>query len=90
MFTVSRRDTYGYGGKFPQFGKIKRNMPNPIPAIVMGRLAVGINHQAKGLARALIKDLFLRAIQVSDIAGTKAELVKALNNRVVTFYESFG
>lgn len=71
-------------------GKIKRNMPNPIPAIVMGRLAVGINHQAKGLARALIKDLFLRAIQVSDIAGTKAVLVKALNNRVVTFYESFG
>ena len=65
-------------------------MPDPIPAIVLGRLAVDINHQGKGLARALIKDMFLRAIQVSDLAGTKAVLVKALNDRVTAFYQSFG
>ena len=70
--------------------KIKRNMPDPIPAIVLGRLAVDINHQGKGLARALIKDMFLRAIQVSDLAGTKAVLVKALNDKVTDFYQSFG
>ena len=70
--------------------KIKRNMPNPIPAIVLGRLAVDVNHQGKGLARALVKDIFLRAIQVSDLAGTKAILVKALNKNVVAFYSSFG
>ena len=34
--------------------KIKRNMPDPIPAIVLGRLAVDRLHQKKGLARALI------------------------------------
>ena len=70
--------------------KIKRNMPDPIPAIVLGRLAVDANHQGKGLARALIKDIFLRAIQVSDLAGTKAVLVKALNDEVTAFYQSFG
>lgn len=70
--------------------KIKRNMPDPIPAIVLGRLAVDINHQGHGLAKALIKDMFLKAIQVSDLAGTKAVLVKALNQRVTTFYQSFG
>ncbi len=70
--------------------KIKRNMPDPIPAIVLGRLAVDVNHQGKGLARALIKDMFLRAIQVADLAGTKAVLVKALNDRVAAFYKSFG
>ena len=70
--------------------KIKRNMPDPIPAIVLGRLAVDVNHQGKGLARALIKDMFLRAIQVSDLAGTKAVLVKALNDKVTHFYQSFG
>jgi GNAT superfamily N-acetyltransferase len=70
--------------------KIKRNMPDPIPAIVLGRLAVDELHQGKGLARALIKDMFLRAIQVSDLAGTKAVLVKALNDKVTTFYQSFG
>ena len=70
--------------------KIRRNMPDPIPAIVLGRLAVDANHQGKGLARALIKDMFLRAIQVSDLAGTKAVLVKALNDKVTVFYQSFG
>ena len=70
--------------------KIKRNMPDPIPAIVLGRLAVDLNHQGQGLAKGLIKDMFLRAIQVSDLAGTKAVLVKALNDRVATFYQTFG
>jgi GNAT superfamily N-acetyltransferase len=70
--------------------KIKRNMPDPIPTIVLGRLAVDKLHQGKGLARALIKDLFLRAIQVSELAGTKAVLVKALDDKVTAFYQSFG
>lgn len=70
--------------------KIKRNMPDPIPAIVLGRLAVDVNHQGQGLAKALMKDMFLRAIQVSDLAGTKAILVKALNDKVTAFYQSFG
>ena len=70
--------------------KIKRNMPNPIPAIVLGRLAVDRHHQGRGLARGLIKDMFKRAIQVSDLAGTKAVLVKALNDQVSVFYQSFG
>ena len=70
--------------------KIKRNMPDPIPAIVLGRLAVDASHQGKGLARALIKDMFLRAIQISDLAGTKAVLVKVLNDKVTAFYQSFG
>ncbi len=70
--------------------KIKRNMPDPIPAIVLGRLAVDKRHQGKGLAKGLIKDMFLKAIQVSDLAGTKAVLVKALNDKVRNFYQSFG
>ena len=70
--------------------KIKRNMPEPIPAIVLGRLAVDLDRQGKGLAKGLMKDMFLRAIQVSDLAGTKAVLVKALNDRVTTFYQTFG
>jgi hypothetical protein len=34
--------------------------------------------------------MFLRAIQVSDLAGTKAVLVKAFNDKVTAFYQSFG
>ena len=65
-------------------------MPEPIPAIVLGRLAVDKLHQGKGLAKGLIKDAFLRAIKVSDLAVTKVILVKALNENVATFYQSFG
>jgi GNAT superfamily N-acetyltransferase len=75
---------------FEAVSKLKRNMPEPIPAIVLGRLAVDELHQGKGLAKALMKDMFLRAIQVSDLAGTKAVLVKALNDEVTAFYQSFG
>lgn len=71
-------------------GKLKRNMPDPMGAIVLGRLAVDANHQKKGIAKALIKDMFLRALQVADLAGTKAILVKALNTNVSLFYQSFG
>jgi len=70
--------------------KIKRNMPDPIPVLVLGRLAVDRLHQGKGLAKGLIKDMFLRAIQVSDLAGTKAVLVRALNEKVINFYQNFG
>jgi len=70
--------------------KIKCNMLKAIPAIVLGRLAVAVNHQGQGLAKALMKDIFLRAIQVSDLAGTEVVLVKALNNRAADFYQSFG
>ena len=70
--------------------KIKRKMPNPIPAIVLGRLAVDRSHQGEGLAKGLMKDIFLRAIQVAELAGTKAILVKALNEKVSIFYQSFG
>jgi len=37
-------------------GKIKRNMPDPIPVVVMGRLAVDIHHQGKGIGMGMIKD----------------------------------
>ncbi|MGL5796076.1 MAG: GNAT family N-acetyltransferase [Waterburya sp.] len=58
--------------------------------MVLGRLAVDVNHQGKGIARALIKDMFLRALQVFELAATKAVLVKALNEKVTLFYQSFG
>jgi predicted N-acetyltransferase YhbS len=65
-------------------------MPDPIPAIILGRLAVDVNYQGKRIAKALIKDMFLRSLKVSDLALTKAILVKALNEKIVDFYRSFG
>lgn len=71
-------------------GKIKRNMPNPVPVMILGRLAVDKNVQGKGIGSALVKDAILRTIQASKIAGIKAILVHALDERVATFYEAKG
>jgi GNAT superfamily N-acetyltransferase len=71
-------------------GKIRRNMPDPIPVLVLGRLAVDLNHQGKGIGKALIKDAVLRTLQASEIAGIRAILVHALDEKVKQFYEQCG
>ena len=70
--------------------KVKRNMPDPIPAMILGRLAVDINHQRKGLGVALLKDAVLRILQASEIAGIKVILVHALDEGAKAFYEKYG
>ncbi|MEQ9356282.1 GNAT family N-acetyltransferase [Coleofasciculus chthonoplastes] len=67
-------------------GKIKRNMPNPIPVVVLGRLAVDIHHQRKGIGMGMIKDAVKRTLQASEILGIRAMLIHALNEKVKNFY----
>ena len=71
-------------------GRVRRNMPEPIPVIVLGRLAVSRKYQGKGLGRLLLRDAVLRAAQASDVIGVRAMLVHALHERAKTFYESYG
>jgi len=66
--------------------KIRRNMPNPIPVMVLGRLAVDQKWQHAGLGRSLLKDAVLRSVSVSQHAGVKALLVHALSQDAKTFY----
>ena len=67
-------------------GKIRRNMPEPIPVMVLGRLAVDINHQSKGIGKGLVKDAVMRTLQASEIAGIRAILVHALDEEAKEFY----
>lgn len=71
-------------------GAVRRNMPDPIPVLVLGRLAV--DHQAQGikLGASLLKDAVNRAIAVSANAGVRALLVHALNERAKDFYLKYG
>src|SRR5438270_4532220 len=43
-------------------GKVRRNMPEPVPVMVIGRLAVDREHQAKGLGSALLRDALIRTL----------------------------
>lgn len=71
-------------------GRVKRNMPDPIPVMTIGRLAVDQNFQRGGIGRGLLRDAILRIVQAAEIAGIRAILVHALDDDAKTFYQSCG
>ena len=71
-------------------GRIRRNMPDPIPVMVIGRLAIDRRWQEKRLGRSLLRDAILRTLQVSEIAGIRAVLVHAISLEAKQFYEKCG
>jgi GNAT superfamily N-acetyltransferase len=71
-------------------GSIKRNMPEPIPVMVLGRLAVDARHKEKGLGTALVNDALLRTLRVAGEVGIRALLIHALHERAAGFYKRLG
>lgn len=71
-------------------GRIRRNVPDPVPVVVLGRLAVDRAFQGQGLGRALLRDAVLRTLQAADIIGVRAILVHALSEQAKRFYEEWG
>lgn len=71
-------------------GKVRRNMPDPIPVMVIGRLAVDLNWQGQGIGRALVRDAVLRTLQAAAIAGIRAILVHAISEEAQQFYSNCG
>jgi GNAT superfamily N-acetyltransferase len=70
--------------------KVRRNMPDPVPVMVLGRLAVDGGAQGQKLGAALLQDAVKRAAAVSTHAGVRALLVHALHERARQFYEHYG
>lgn len=71
-------------------GRVRRNMPDPIPVMVIGRLAVDQTVQGQALGPALLRDAVLRTVQAAEIAGIRAILVHAISERAKRFYEKSG
>ncbi len=71
-------------------GRVRRNMPGSIPVMVLGRMAVDHRFQGRGFGRALVRDAILRTLQAADIAGIRAILVHAKDERARAFYERCG
>jgi GNAT superfamily N-acetyltransferase len=69
---------------------IRQNMPNPIPVMVLARLAVDQRAQGLKLGAALLQDALHRSVQVAQHTGVRALLVHALNDKARTFYEHYG
>ncbi len=71
-------------------GRIKRNMPDPVPVMILGRLAVDRKFHGKGVGSGLLKDAVLRTVQAAEIAGIRALLVHAISDNAKRFYERYG
>ncbi len=71
-------------------GNIRRNMPQPIPVLVMGRLAVDTSCQGRGLGPALLQHALERTAAAAEIAGIRALLVHAKDQKASAFYTHFG
>ena len=71
-------------------GEVRRNMPDPIPVMIIGRLAVAQQWHGMGIGRALLRDAVLRTLQAAEIAGIRAILVHAISEDAKQFYEKCG
>jgi GNAT superfamily N-acetyltransferase len=71
-------------------GKFRRNMPEPIPVVMLGRLAVASAYQGQGLGRALFQDAALRVIHAADSIGIRGMLVHAVSEEAKAFYIKLG
>lgn len=69
---------------------VRRNMPDPVPVMVLARLAVDRRAQGIKLGAALLQDAVKRAVAVSQNAGVRALLVHAIDDRAKQFYEHYG
>ncbi len=70
--------------------RVAKGMPgHPIPIMLLGRLAIDLSAQGKGLGKALLKDALLRTNQAADIAGIRALLVHAKDEKAKAWYEKF-
>lgn len=98
-FVVTDQDSRVYGYYAMAAGAVShqqatstvhRNMPDPVPVMVLARLAVDHHAQGIQLGAALQQDAVNRTVVVSQNAGVRALLVHALNDSAKAFYEHFG
>ena len=69
---------------------VRRNMPDPVPVMVLARLAVDQRAQGIKLGAALLQDAVNRATAVALNVGVRALLVHALNEPAKEFYTHYG
>jgi GNAT superfamily N-acetyltransferase len=65
-------------------------MPDPVPVVILGRLAISLRFQGNGIGTALLQDAVLRVLQAAEIAGIRAILVHAISDQAKRFYEKNG
>jgi predicted N-acetyltransferase YhbS len=71
-------------------GRLARNSPDPLPAVLLGRLGVDLAWQGRGLGRLLIRDAVLTTLNAAAFVGVKLIVVDALDDRSSGLYRRAG
>ena len=71
-------------------GVLRRNMPDPLPVVVLGRLAVDLRQQGQGLGSALVADALRHSLAARRMIGARALLVHAIDEQSAAFYRPLG
>ena len=71
-------------------GNFSRGMPDPIPVIILGRLAIETKYQGRRLGAALLKDAMLRTLSIANNVGVRGLLVHAISEEAKQFYLKYG
>jgi GNAT superfamily N-acetyltransferase len=70
--------------------KLRRGMPDQVPLLLLARLAVDASFQGSGLGADLLADALGRCVAASEIAGARAVVVHAIDEKAATFYAHYG
>jgi GNAT superfamily N-acetyltransferase len=70
--------------------RLAKQAPDPIPALLLGRLAVDRRYAGKGIGRALVAHALASAVELNASAACRAVIVSALNERARSWWERLG
>jgi GNAT superfamily N-acetyltransferase len=71
-------------------GRLRRNMPDPIPMAILGRLAVAEQFQGRGVGAFLLEDAIRRSQHAAEILAIRGVVVHAIDEAARGFYLRFG
>jgi GNAT superfamily N-acetyltransferase len=71
-------------------GPVARHAPDPVPALLLGRLAVDRRHAGRGIGTALVAHVLATAVELNGKAACRAVVVTALNPRARGWWERLG
>jgi GNAT superfamily N-acetyltransferase len=69
---------------------LAKGAPDPVPALLLGRLAVDRRHVGLGIGTALAGHVLVTAAELNETAACRAVVVTALNSRARGWWERLG
>jgi GNAT superfamily N-acetyltransferase len=70
-------------------GRTRRNIPDPIPVVILARMAVGEKHRGSGLGSALLQSAIETTLAAARTIGITCLIVHAKDEDAQSFYRHF-